>query len=378
VIYAGRFARELASVVPEGCEVLSEWDVLPRALAGALKRATALVVLDPLSFPFEAVEGEGWTVPLMMVPPTGFDPEALGALFGLGLFGRLGPFDCVATDDDALWENLRERHRLYEGQRIRAGGPVEGLIAQLCGYLLADARSPNVLRDPYEEELFWAARGGLSPGVIDGAHRRLGFDKAVHRAQAGALEPQLVEARVASAPDVALDFLEVGCGAGRWVWSVLGGLPGVRYTGVEGDGALLDAARQGFPEERSTGARFDRLEDPGRLPYGDEEFDVVFETSAMRYMSEGEKAGLVAEMWRVARPGGSIVLLEEFVSEVRPVGAPGLGPRTISIGSFARLVAEATAGGVSLEHVQTLRYPHDTMYKSAVVSLAKLGAPRTW
>jgi hypothetical protein len=381
VIYAGRFARELAptGAVSEGCEILSEWGVLPRDLAAALKRATTLVVLDPLSFPFETMEGEGWTVPLVVAPPEGFDPDALTALFGPGLFGRLGPFDRVATADDALWEGLRARHDLFEGQRLRVGGSVEESAAELCALLLNETEAPNVLRDPYEEERFWAERGGptsVALGARSALHRRLGFDKAVHRAQAGALEPQLAGARAASAPDVPLDFLEVGCGSGRWAWGVLSGLPGARYTGAEGDGALLASAREGFPNERFPGARFDRLEGAGRLPYGDEGFDVVFGASAMRYLSAEEKAALISEMWRVAKPGGRIVLLEEFVAEERPAGVPA--PSTVSISSFVNLVASATAGGVSLEHVETLRYPHDTLTKSAVISLAKLGAPRTW
>lgn len=373
VVYAGRFARKLTGALPEGCEVLSEWDVLPGDLASALKRASALVVLDLLSFPFETVEGEGWTVPLVVALPEVFDAETLAALFGLGLFGRLGPFDRVATDDDALWEGLSARYGLSESQRLRFRGPVEGSAAGLCELLLGEAALPNVLRDPYEEDRFWAARGGLSAGARGGLHRRMAFDKAIHWAQAAVLEPQLAGARAAGAPDVSLDVLEVGCGAGRWAWGVLGRLPNVRYAGIEGDEALLAAAREGFPN-----ARFDRMEAAGRLPYGDEEFDVVFGASATRYLGWAEKAAMICEMWRVAKPGGRILLLEELVSEKRPAGAVGPQPRTVSVGSFVSLVAGATAGGVSLEHVETLRYPHDTLYKSAVVTLAKLGAPRTW
>jgi hypothetical protein len=358
--------------VPEGCEVLSEWDVLPKPLAEALKRATALVVLDPLSFPFETVEGEGWTVPFVFAPREDSDAGTLAALFGPGLLDRIGPFDHVATDDDALWEDLKGRYRLPEARRLRVGRDPAEVAAGLCALLLEEPGLPNVLRDPFEEERFWAMRGGLVEGVRGGLHRRLGFDKAVHLAQAGALEPQLLEARVGSAPDVALDVLEVGCRAGRWAAAVAA-LPGVRYVGAELDEGLLRAARAGLP-----GVRFDALGKDARLPYEDEAFDVVFAVSAMRYLGEEEKVAMVSEMWRVAKPGGRILLLEEFVSEKRPSGTLAVHPRTVSIGAFVRLVTGATAWGVSLEHVETLRYPHDGLIKSAVISLAKLGVPKTW
>jgi hypothetical protein len=63
VLYAGRFAPRIEEAgVPEGCVILGDWDVLPARLA-AVEGASDLVVLDPLSFPFEALTGYLGTCP---------------------------------------------------------------------------------------------------------------------------------------------------------------------------------------------------------------------------------------------------------------------------------------------------------------------------
>ena len=111
LVYAGRFADKVSSAeLPEGCEVLSEWEVLPFRLA-ALERVTTLVVLDLFSFPFESMTRGQWDVPLVVILPSGFDPSFLSAVFEEAVLGRLGFFDRVATADRDLWEELRLRYR---------------------------------------------------------------------------------------------------------------------------------------------------------------------------------------------------------------------------------------------------------------------------
>ena len=374
VVYAGRLFDRLAGGLPGVHRVLDEWDVLPRRLAAVMREATTLVVADPLSFPFETATGEGWDTPLVVVLPLGFDAEDLVALFGPALFERLGFFDRVATHDDDLWERLSRRYRWAQGQRVRvrSDSPWEA-AAEVCAALAEEPAVPNVLRDRYEADRYWDARDDAANlRTPRSVHHSLGFDKAVHAAQAAVLEPQFVAARAERAPSVPLDVLEVGAGAGRWVRSF--DPAGTRYVGAEADGNLVDASRLNFP-----GTRFDRLpRGPARLPYEDESFDMVFGVTTMRHSPPPERRAMLSEMWRVARPGGRLTVLEEFVAGGgRPASRVPV-PTTISVTEFVGVVLEATAGQVTLEHVESLRYPHDDLQGSAVISLSKLGVPTQW
>ena len=49
----------------------------------------------------------------------------------------------------------------------------------------------------------------------------------------------------------------------------------------------------------------------------------------------------------------------------------------MSVGEFENLIIEATAGQVVLEHVESLRYPGEDLRRGAVVSLLRLGVPKT-
>ena len=370
MVYAGRFADRLDPSGLPDCEVVDEWEVLPARLAAGLEGASVLVVLDLLSFPLETMAEAAWGVPIVVLPSPELDVDALEPVFGPKLFDRLGFFDRVATADDELWEGLKLRRLWAEGQRLTLSEDrPEAAVTEILSWLSAEPETPNVLDDADEEELYWGERGvvGYDPGAV-AVHRRLAFDKAVHRAQAAGLEPQFVAARGERASGIAFDVLEVGAGEGRWAPSF--DLLEARYAGAEADGGELDAARRNFPDRADR--RFDRVERDLRLPYEDESFDLVFEVSAMRRLPSARRWGLVREMWRVAKPGGRVTLLEQFVAK------GGAGVHTTSVMEFVDLLVNATAGRVTLEHVQSLRYPHEALVKNGLISVAKLAVPQGW
>ena len=68
------------------------------------------------------------------------------------------------------------------------------------------------------------------------------------------------------------------------------------------------------------------------------------------------------------------MFLEDFVSERRPKSTV----YRMSVLRFVSLVGEATAGRVVLEHVESLRYPHDPFFRSGLLTLSKVGVPQTW
>jgi SAM-dependent methyltransferase len=339
VVYAGRFADRVADL-PGGYPVLSEWEVLPARLASVTKSSTVLVVLDLFSFPFDALNAVGRDVPLVVVPPAGFDAEFLVAVFGAPVFRRLGFFDRVATADDDLWESLRRRYGWARGQRVvLAGKDLESAAGEITALLLAEDAMIPATEAPYG-------------------------DKAAHRAERRVLEPRFAEARGGRAEDVAFDVLEVSSGTGRWAASF--DLARTRYHGLDADGPAVETARFNFPE-----ASFGLMGPGPDLPYEDEAFDLVFSTGALGRYPVPEKGPLLSEMWRVAKPGGRLLFLEDFVS-----GRPGLYPAPVT--QFVDLLMEATNWQIVLEYVESLRYPGEDLTRAAVISASRLGVPKRW
>jgi ubiquinone/menaquinone biosynthesis C-methylase UbiE len=111
------------------------------------------------------------------------------------------------------------------------------------------------------------------------------------------------------------DVLEVSVGTGRNLPLYA---PGVRITGVDVSAAMLEIARARAAE---VGRDADlRLGDAEALDLLDSTFDTVVCTLALCSISDPRAA--VAEMKRVLRPGGRVLLLEH-------VRSPGLVVRTI-------------------------------------------------
>lgn len=107
--------------------------------------------------------------------------------------------------------------------------------------------------------------------------------------------------------DAAASVLDVGCGAGHWGRTVLRELaPDARLTGVDREAHFLElargeASRAGLPAEYVEG----RAE---LLPLPDASFDLVTCQTVLIHVHEVELA--IAEMIRVLRPGGVLVLSE--------------------------------------------------------------------
>jgi SAM-dependent methyltransferase len=235
-------------------------------------------------------------------------------------------------------EELRRRYRWAESQhvRVRDGDP-QGAVAEVCGLLEAESVLP------------------AEPGRT----------KAVHRAQKMVLGPQFETARGERAADVPFEVLEVGSGSGRWVPSFDPAT--TLYFGVDNEEAL-SAARADFPEARFSGLGPELL-----IPHEDERFDLVFCVDVLRDHPPAEKKTLLSEMWRVARPGGRVLFLEDFVFNRSEEGV-----YPISVNAFVGLLLEATNGQVVLEHVESLRYPREDVTRSAVIAVSRLGVPKKW
>lgn len=101
--------------------------------------------------------------------------------------------------------------------------------------------------------------------------------------------------------------LEVAIGTGR---NLPHYPPGTHVTGIDVSSAMIDVARS---RADRTGAHVDlHVADAQHLPFGDDSFDTVVATLALCSIPDDTAA--VAEIARVLRPGGALVLLEHVRS----------------------------------------------------------------
>jgi ubiquinone/menaquinone biosynthesis C-methylase UbiE len=120
---------------------------------------------------------------------------------------------------------------------------------------------------------------------------------------ADAAEQALAAARLAGCP-AGGDLLDVPCGFGRHAIPLADA--GYRVTGVDRSQALLDEARR-----RASSSRWPKLTraDYRDLPFGDASFDAALNLfSSLGYLGDDEDTRALAEIGRVLRPGGRLVI----------------------------------------------------------------------
>ncbi|MBE2318436.1 methyltransferase domain-containing protein [Solirubrobacter sp. CPCC 204708] len=113
----------------------------------------------------------------------------------------------------------------------------------------------------------------------------------------------LAAARLSGCPEGG-ELLDVPCGFGRHCVPLA--RAGYRVTGVDRSGALLDEARR-----RAAGERWPKFSqaDYRELPFGDASFDAALNLfTSLGYLGDEEDAKVLAEIRRVLRPGGKLVL----------------------------------------------------------------------
>lgn len=101
-------------------------------------------------------------------------------------------------------------------------------------------------------------------------------------------------------------FLDVGCGTGKFIDRIRSALPRAQVWGVDLVGPML---RQGMRRwERHQGSVQPIQADSERLPFDDDQFDAI--TCAHSFHHYPNQAQAVAEMYRVLRPGGRLILVD--------------------------------------------------------------------
>lgn len=126
-------------------------------------------------------------------------------------------------------------------------------------------------------------------------------------------------------------LLDVGCGDGLWLaeWGVLGARH-EHMSGVDLIEARLEKARERFGRPQTTaGGAFHgpdfRLHDATHLPWPDESFDIVMQSTVFSsILSEQAQTMVASEMIRVLAPGGAVLWYDFRVSNPRNPNVRGI------------------------------------------------------
>jgi len=105
-------------------------------------------------------------------------------------------------------------------------------------------------------------------------------------------------------------LLDVGTGPGNFIKVLKQAFPEASFTGVDPDTTSLEKAKEDFPD-----ATFQKMTGE-KLEFEDNTFDVASISMVLHHLSDVQKT--LAEMKRVVKPGGWIVVNELFSDNLNP------------------------------------------------------------
>jgi SAM-dependent methyltransferase len=162
--------------------------------------------------------------------------------------------------------------------------------------------------------------------------RAVSFSGATHEFFTRAKAEELMRVAQGHLGDPAqLDALDVGCGIGLTDRHIAGRFRSL--TGTDVSSGVLETAAA-----RNPGVRYE-LAERGRLPFHDDAFDLVFAVCVVQVVPRQERPQFVAELSRVARPGGLVVIFEH--NPYNPLTR--LVVRRCEFGEDARMLTQSEA-----------------------------------
>jgi ubiquinone/menaquinone biosynthesis C-methylase UbiE len=151
-------------------------------------------------------------------------------------------------------------------------------------------------------------------------------------------------------------MLDVGCGTGTLAMEV------ARRVGATGHVFGIDPGEQQIARARSKAARRNlsiefRIGVIEHLDFPDQTFDVVLSTIMMHHLSDTLKRQGLAEIARVLKPGGRLVIADFKRPEERPTQPVRFGAGGSRMQDLAVLVKDAGFSQVETEEMQLPRFP---------------------
>ena len=106
-----------------------------------------------------------------------------------------------------------------------------------------------------------------------------------------------------SGPEPGWHVLDVGCGTGTGL--VRYAEAGCAVAGVDVSPSMLEKATERLGESADL-----RLTDGGPLPFDDDRFDLVMTSFVLHEVEAGKRPAVLAEMVRVLKPGGTVMVVD--------------------------------------------------------------------
>ncbi len=109
--------------------------------------------------------------------------------------------------------------------------------------------------------------------------------------------------------------LDVGCGTGRLLAALHGAWPGMRLTGIDLSRPYLEEARRLIGRTARV-----KLEEAAAesLPYGEASLDLVVSSFLLHELPKEIRTQVIAEMARVVKPDGLVVIVDSLQKGDRP------------------------------------------------------------
>ena len=236
----------------------------------------------------------------------GDDPETLGL--------RVVQVPALAG---VKWPVLQSSANLAGGADARTLAEVPDPIRRACEMVVDGGElpgTPSTVVDlrAFEEAGEWSIGrvGGLAPDAVrDALTGQFHFHPESYGAMIRADIPvyeQFQDTVAVAARDTGAQtrrILELGTGTGETAARLLAVHPGATLIGIDESDAMLGAARERLPEDRSE-LRVGRLQDP--LPAGT--FDLVASALCVHHLDSVAKRDLFARVRAALSPGGRFVL----------------------------------------------------------------------
>ena len=181
------------------------------------------------------------------------------------------------------------------------------------------------------------------------------FDIFVHRGQLRELRQRTADLAQLQPGERVLD---VGCGTGTLTMEVQGRAG--RVAGVDpGTQQIARARRSAARRHVPIDFQIGMIE---QLPFPDQSFDVVFSTLMMHHLPASLKRQGLAEIVRVLKPGGRLVIADFKRKKERPRQAARFHAGGSGIGDLAALVSDA-----GFQHLETeeMRLPRFSAFPGA-------------
>ena len=344
IVYGGRWQSELPA--ERGLVLLDEWQVLPRDLERALDEAAQLIVLDPLSFPFEYLAPRLWDVPTAISLPGDLDGRELQALLGGPVLSRLGFHDRLIGAGDRFHQLARAYH-LPQASRLECeddqpATAVLQLVDQIA--LHREAHAQLEARSVHRRDT-WVLRTRAA--------------KSAFNVEAGAAAEELARVAATLPLGTSGQAVVLGCGSGEWL--MVAQRAGFEVTAFDLSRAAVERARFNYPSVL--------VRHPGLKPTAHdlaETADVALIAGTLGSLNHEARLRMLAWMWSMLRPGGWLLVLDDCVGD--------RGGAWIPVTDLTACILEATANHAVLDNARALRLEGESFHRVGLITYAKLGA----